>query len=134
MMDEELLHETNEKIANMVKYGSRRVITHRQGYRMRWSDAHKKWFPAGRALPSGQYTIDANELIIEAPSTKIKEILPNLIDLPLYTNSNPARGRGESVYLPAGRYEEDEGGIEDRKKKSAKAKPKRKVIKKCKCK
>jgi hypothetical protein len=134
MMDEGLLHETNEKITNMIKYGSRRVNTHRQGYIMRWSDAQKKWSPAKRSRPPGQYILDANEFIIEAPSTKIKEILPYLTDLPLYTNSNPARGRGESLYLPAGRYEEDEGGIEDRKKKSVKTKSKRKVIKKCKCK
>lgn len=127
-MREELVELTNNKIDNMVKYGYRTVTTRKRGYKLRWSNNMAGWYPSGRVLPAGSYKIDANEIIVEAPSTEIEEMLPLLHPLPLYGNSTEARRRGIFDGRMKEYYEEEP---EDRKKKSSKAKPKRKV---CKCK
>jgi hypothetical protein len=130
-MNENLLNQVNEKIDNMTKFGYRNVTTQKRGYKLSWSNNGMRWYPMGRVLPAGTYKIDANEIIVQAPSTQIDEILPLLHELPLYNNSTEARKRGEYLMLTKEYYEDYP---EDRKKKSTKPKPKRKVIKKCKCK
>ncbi len=129
-MSQELLELTNEKIDNLVKYGYRTVTTRKRGYKLRWSNNMAGWYPSGRVLPAGKYKIDANEIIVEAPSKQIEEMLPFLNALPLYGNSTEARRRGLFDGRAKEYYDEEP---EDRKKKSSKAKPKRKVTK-CRCK
>jgi len=125
-MREELIELINDKIDNLVKYGYRSVTTRKRGYKLRWSNNIAGWYPSGRVLPAGTYRIDANEIIVEAPSTEIEDMLPLLHPLPLYGNSTEARKRG----VFEGRMKEYYEDNEERKKKKS-TRPKRKV---CKCK
>jgi len=130
---EELAENVNEQIGRMTKYGMRTVTTHKRGYELSWSNSGQKWNIYSRALPAGSYKIDANHIIVEAPSTAIQELLPLLIDLPLYSNSRQAfrRGTENDLFDPYHKEYYDE----DRKSKKV-TKPKRKVTKKkgCGCK
>lgn len=131
-MREELVELTNNKIDNLIKYGYRTVTTRKRGYKLVWSNNMARWYPSGRVLPAGSYKIDANEIIVEAPSTEIEEMLPLFHPLPLYENSSEARSRGIFKGRMKEYYDEES---ENRKKKTAKPKSKRKSKKKdCGCK
>ena len=131
MIDEDLLNQVNEEIDNMTKFGYRNVTTQKRGYKLSWSNNRMRWYPMGRVLPAGTYKIDANEIIVQAPSTQIDEILPLLHELPLYNNSTEARKRGTYLMLSKEYYNDYP---ENRKIRTDYSKAKRKPVKKCRCK
>jgi hypothetical protein len=120
---EELAEQINKNISSRTKLGYREVTTKKRGYRLIWSNNAERWFLAHSPEPAGTYKLDANVIMVEGKKSDIEAALPYLRGLPLYGQSFEANYIRES--------KED---MEDRKKKRAKAKSKRKVVKKCKCK
>jgi len=120
---EELAEQINKNISTRTKLGYREVTTKKRGYRLIWSNNAERWFLAHSPEPAGTYKLDANVIMVEGKKSDIEAALPYLRGLPLYGQSF------EANYMRQPREE-----TEDRKKKSTKPKPKRKVIKKCKCK
>jgi len=101
-----MIEEINTKIAKRTSYGHRQVIVPDKEHTvLGWSNGAQKWiiYPnyANRSEKiadptSGKKTItlDANMILVPFPEHKVKEVVDQLEDLPLYSNSVEAKMRG----------------------------------------
>jgi len=94
--DEEIIAALNREINSRTSYGVRLEPGPRRGVvSFMWSNGGACWYASpAYGSPLG-YRLDANEIVARGIGSKrLKGLVDNLDDLPLYSGSTEARGRG----------------------------------------
>lgn len=85
--------QINKLIAERQTYGVRVQVTLKSGYVLIWSNAYEKWHRSYLIKKGEALRLDANQIFIPGKARDIDAVLPELMPLPLYSNSFEALER-----------------------------------------